>query len=733
MAGAILLLTPTFAIAQQTSPAEQLAAASALYDAKKYDAAAAKLDVFLISNPKHPKAGAAALVLAQSRIQLKQWDKAIAAYEKAIESKDAAIVPGAQLGLGEAAVYAKQYNKAIPALTDALKGKWKAEQASRAWYLLGEAQFQLGKFDKAEEAFGRVVNDFGRSDSAEDASFRWAQTALRQDKLEEARNRFRRFVSRFDSSPDKPQALLILAQIELKTKRYPEARQAFEAALNENSVKSDPAKSRAAEDGLIQTLLVLKDDNAAAMHLEEAMAKLPVGDSQRFRAALALGHSRYRLKEFGKAATAYGEAAKSLEAKVAEEAAYWQANALAAADKWTEAAPLYSAFAVKYAQSPNAPKSALRAAEAYAQAKQNDSAAAAYKTLVAKFPQSPESDTARKALSGLTASISDPDKLLVAVKTAAPADKAKAMVRAARLYLTAEKTDKAIPVLDEVIMAKPENTVLAEAYFLLGVAQDAKDKNQLAADAFGKAVKLLPSADWNLTATGRLAWLNLALKKPVEAERYAQDTLGRTSDKSQKEQARLALLQAQQEQKKWEPAIETAKAILNENPNAGVAATALYAQATADDELKKPDDAAPLWERLANEYGKTDYGAEALIRIGDARMKAEKWDEARDKFAQIISDHAASALAVEARFKLGSVYYNQQKYPEAAAEFEGVAANKKAGDYLAEGLYWAGVAQDKAGKKDTAITHLTRLTTEFPKHTRTANAKIRLAALKALK
>ena len=51
---------------------------------------------------------------------------------------------------------------------------------------------------------------------------------------------------------------------------------------------------------------------------------------------------------------------------------------------------------------------------------------------------------------------------------------------------------------------------------------------------------------------------------------------------------------------------------------------------------------------------------------------------------------------------------------------------------IPESLYWAGLAQDKAGKKESAIAHLTRLTTEFPKNKRVEKAKIRLAALKAV-
>src|SRR5207247_2175360 len=64
------------------TPEEQLAAASALFDAQKYPEAALKLDAFLTATPKHAKAGAAAFTLGRCRVELKQYPQAIAAYEK---------------------------------------------------------------------------------------------------------------------------------------------------------------------------------------------------------------------------------------------------------------------------------------------------------------------------------------------------------------------------------------------------------------------------------------------------------------------------------------------------------------------------------------------------------------------------------------------------------------------------------------------------------------------------
>ena len=94
-----IALFPARAAAQQPSADEQLAAASALFDARRYAEAARRLDAFLAAHPKHPKAGAAALALGRARGEMKQWQPAVSAYEKAAATHDPAIVPLAQICL----------------------------------------------------------------------------------------------------------------------------------------------------------------------------------------------------------------------------------------------------------------------------------------------------------------------------------------------------------------------------------------------------------------------------------------------------------------------------------------------------------------------------------------------------------------------------------------------------------------------------------------------------------
>ncbi len=122
LAGTCLLPTAVYA----DSPEEQLAAASALYDAHKYDQAAQKLDDFVAQNPKHAKVGVAAFVLGRCRTELKQYPAAMAAYNKATYDKDPSIATQAELGLADAAMQTNQYDKAVAALQEAVKGSLEA-------------------------------------------------------------------------------------------------------------------------------------------------------------------------------------------------------------------------------------------------------------------------------------------------------------------------------------------------------------------------------------------------------------------------------------------------------------------------------------------------------------------------------------------------------------------------------------------------------------------------------
>ncbi len=722
-----LLCVP--ALAQ--GPDEQLAAASALFDAGKYSEAVVKLDAFIAANPTHPKVGAAALALGRARTELKQWPQAVQAYERARDVKDPAITPKADLLLGEAAVNAQQYDKAAAALQDALKEKLTPEQTASAWYLLAQADFQLKKYDAAQDAYDRVTKDFATSDFVDDAYYGAGLAALRQAHADAARQRLQVVVDRYRSSEDRPQALLLLAQMDMDAKRYPQARAGFESLLRDYPGTTDLQST--AEDGLIQALLELNDFAAVIPRLQSAIGKLPAGAAQKYRAELSLGHAYFRQKQYDQALAAYQAAEKSPDDTVSGEAFYWAANTYLAMNRPDDAAPAFAQVCTKTPQHPLAPKAQVRSGDAYLAAKQPEAAVRAYKAAVDHYGQTPQADEARKALAALTQSITDPAQLAAVLQSQPTTERAQGTLRLARLYIGNKKYAEAVQPLADLLHSNPEQGVAAEANYLLGLAMEGQDRPAAAVAAYEEAFKLSMSAPWAADAQGRLAWLYLALKRPADAETAASVALASKLDPQAERQARLALVQALLDQEKWDGALEGAKTLLAGNPGPDVVATVLFTEASVYEKKGKPEDAEPIWERIHTEFPKCPYAPQALLHQGDARFKDGKYDEARDKYQALLKEYPNSAVASEGRFKLGSALYSLNKYPEAAREFDTVAQNKDAGEWQPESLYWAGVALENAGKKDDAIQRFERLIAEHPSHARVPTAKVRLAALKAVK
>ena len=417
---------------------------------------------------------------------------------------------------------------------------------------------------------------------------------------------------------------------------------------------------------------------------------------------------------------------------MAGEAHYWAGHSALALKRGTEAAGYFQMVVTRFPKHELAPRAQLRAGDALSDAKQTDAAGNAYRAVVDRYPDAPEAAEARKALGQLVDAVTDPTQLAAALKSAPPAEKARGTIRLARLYLNARKYAEAGAALQELLKAKPEAAVAAEGNYLLGLGLEAQERTAPAASALAEAVRGGASAPWLADAHARLAWLYLDQKDAPAAERSANASLGLSPGLEVKRNARLALVQALLDQEKWDPALEQSRKLLEGQYPPELAAIVLYTQAWTTEKRGTPEAALPLWERMVAEHPKAQYADLAMLKIGDARFKADKHEEARAQYSALLTAFPQSALAAEARFKLGSALYNLNKHPEAVLEWDRVAADKTAGEYVPEALYWSGVGAEKAGKKPDAITRLTRLVAQFPKHARVPNAKIRLAALKAV-
>lgn len=681
-ASALSIAAPIFTIpAQAQAPAEQLATASALYDGGKFAEAAKVLDAFLAANPKHPRAGAAALALGRCRSELKQYAKAVPAYEKAIASNDPSIKTIAELGLGEAALQTEQWATAANALRSATQAGVTAAQAPVAYDWLGQAEYQSGKYAAAEEAYNQVVEKYPNSEAAADAAFGAGLSALKLGKSDEARQRLR-VVAENTASDNRPQALLLLGQLDLDGKQYASARDEFQSALGASG--ADAETKQAAEEGIVNALVKLGDNAGAAARLSAILAKLPASDAQRFSIELTLGRCLYLQKKYAAASTAYKTASKSLDAKIAAQGLYWSANAALALGHSSEAAAQFALLAARYPKSELAGKAKVKVGQVQAAVQENTAAGTLHQ---------------------------------------------------ARLDLDVKKYAPAASALTALLGTSSSPAVSAEAHYLLGLADQGLGKNSAAVASLTAAIAGGTGTDWLPDAHVQLAWLHIEQKQPLAAEKAAQAALDLSSSPGYspalEQQARLALIQADLDQQKWDDALAGCQALTAGNPPPDVMATVVFTQAWVNEKQGHVDAALPLWQRLASEFPQSSYTPEALLHLGDASFKAQKYDESQASYAAVVTKYPASPEASPARLGLGNALYNLGKYDGAAAAFDALATDKNAGSLRPEALYWAGASWEKAGKKTIAVQRLTRLVSEFPTNARVAKAKVRLAYLKA--
>lgn len=684
---AVLLTAPALAFAMPLphahaqAPAEQLAAASALYDSGKFAQAAKLLDAFLAANPGHPRTGAAALALGRCRSELGQYARAVPAYEKALAAKDPSVKNTATLGLGEAALQTAQWAKAAGALKAATAAGVTPAQAPVAYDWLGQAEYQLGHYAAAAQAYTEVVGKYPESEAAADAAFGAGLSALKLGRAEEAHQRLRAVVDRYPKSENRPQTFLLLGQLDLGGKQYGQARDEFQTALSASGADADTRQ--AAEDGLVNALLKLGDFPGATARLQSILAKLPVGDPQRFPANLTLGRCLYSQKQYAPAQAAYNAAAKSPDAQVAAQGLYWSANCALALGHSGEAAALFGQVASRY----------------------------------------PASDLAAKA----RAKAGD-------VKAAAKEDSAANVLRQARLDLDTKKYVPAAAALTSLLNATPSADVAAEAHYLLGLADQGLGKTSPALAALTAAVAGGDGTDWLPDAQVQLAWLDIERKQPALAEKTARAALVSSKpgySPAIERFARLALVQADLDQQKWDDALAGCQTLTAGNPPPDVMATVLFTQAWVSEKQGHAEAALPLWSRLAADFGQSPYASQALLHLGDAGFKAQKFDEAQARYADLLARFPQSADAPPARLGLGNALYSLGKFDMAAAAFDALVADKNVGDLHPEALYWAGASWEKAGKKTAAVQRLSRLVTEYPASARVAKAKVRLAYLKA--
>ena len=137
-------------------------------------------------------------------------------------------------------------------------------------------------------------------------------------------------------------------------------------------------------------------------------------------------------------------------------------------------------------------------------------------------------------------------------------------------------------------------------------------------------------------------------------------------------------------------------------------------------------------ERILAEYPSNVMVPQAAFLLGNLRFSAGDFARARAAYQITVARSSSPTMTTLARASLGYSWEGERKFPEATQAFEAALAGlKPTSFYYEELLSDLARVQERAGKKDAAVTTYRRMLRDLPRSPRVPEIRTRLATLGA--
>jgi TolA-binding protein len=652
--------------------------AGCAYDQKQY-AEAAKLYSSLEERfPKSQYSATAQLAAGKSSYFAGDYQEAVARLATFKKNDEAGVEAAhwtarASLKLGDPAA-------ALKAAEGALKAATKSPLNAQLQLDRGDALYELkDRRTDAFVAYRDVATKFADDPLAPQAAYLAAFTALELGKFDEARSLADGYLKNHPQHALRSSVEYVAAESMLRTGKYDDAVTRYDALLKRDVDAAD----RPLWTVRRATALSLANRHADVIKaLAKSVDKL--GDNAlRAEARHLLGVSR-QAEQDHKAAAADFEAALALDPKrkQADETMLALAESQRLAGDSKKASATLAKFAATFPDSPLCDTADYRTAELAFAAGDSDAAEKAYRRLLADHPQSRLAPHAQYGLAWslfgrgeASEAAAEADALLK--RKDLPADVAAkgSYVRALARHRM-KQYQPAIDDLQAYLKTKPTGVDRSDAMYVLGLCQEALDKNAEAAATFTALLENDPKYAGKAKTLYELGWIYKALDKPTEstaafarlAKEHTKDPLAAESLFHVGEAAYVA--------KDWPAAID-----------------AYY-------DARERADTPELAEKAAHKLGWTYFHQEKFA-------KAEEWFTFQQK------EYGNRPLAQDAAFMAGEAAFKQQKYKEALAEYAKVQ-NPQGADFKLLALLHGGQAAAQLEDWKQARTLLESAAAQYP-------------------
>lgn len=709
--------------------------AYARYSLKKFNEATKGLEALMPLVKDSSLENQAAFLLAESRREAGEFEKAAEAYAIAAKNEKDLFAVEATFRLGYVSFLLKKYDDAVKALTKSLQADPKAAFASEARYYLGRSHVEKKEFDAGRQHLRQVAtgtNEFtasavlwmGRSFSRQnqpaaavqviaeflprfnnqqpllaDLLFEQANALIEQKQYAEASECFARIERECPNWADLVEVFRLNALCLHWEKKYQESLQRCERFIAARKDKPDPA------------ILFLKAENVylinpqsteGALKLYQDFVAAYPKDPKTDAAMLRLAQIRHAKGEWAEGLKAIAPLVK----KAPEGKAFSQVDFIAGdcafrLEDWDVAIDRLDAFIKKSAVSePNRDTAMIELALAGNRKNKTDTTAESLKTLVAQYGRSQHL--------------------------------ALALAEEGKLKYETKKLGEARNSMQRIVTEFPQSPQRTQAEYYLGwIALDEK-KHPEAIAHFEFVVGKSPGDPLAQDSLLQLGLLMLKTEKYPDAVRYLVQHTQAYPKSPKADEAMYSAGLAYARNKQWDAAINCFKALVEKFPKSALLDRGTYEWAWAERNRNNIPEAVKQYEYLLKTFPQSAMVERARFELSELTFDAKNFDKVIAQLKESIATAKEKTVKEQAMYRLAWAYMSKGDPDAAARQFIDFATEFPDSERVASASYQAGECRMKTKEFEAALAHFAAvLKAKDPKEVR-ESALLRLGEAQGL-
>jgi len=649
---------------------------------------------FLTQFPKDPLAPKAAYYRAVCHLQLRQWDPAIAGFQKVIaEHPKFELLEDAFVNLGWCQYSAAEDGKkellpaAAKTLRDLLAQFPKGKHRDEAWYFLGESLYQQGNRKEAVEAYAALTSEHPKSRYFADGLYALGVAREELEQFAEALETYTAFLTALPQHAFATEVSMRKAECLVRTGSIEEAERLFAAsAAAPDFAAADHARMRRGY------CLDRLERFAEAAAIYAALVKDLPESAMRPDAEIAAARSYYRAKNVDEAMKWF-ETAKRRGGEAALEAAHWMCRLLLQAGKAADAEKL-AADSLSGTAGGGAWLVHLRFDHAdalYEQPAKRSQALVLYLKIAEDHPE----------------------------HRIAP----QALYNAAIAALDAKDYDLALRLGEQHRKAYPTDGLAADARRILVESLIQKRDYARAIDELTKLIADFPEhaerPAWRVRA-GMVHYLQRAYPQAIDHLTPLAAELGPYPELLAESQYWIGASRFQQDAP--DPAIAALEASRAASATWRQADECLLLLARCLHKQSRTDDAIALTREMIAKYPQSTALDQAWYRLGDFLYAGKQFAEAKQAYAKTIESYADSVFVPYALFGRGWAELSAGEHPAAITDFSAIVTSHASHELADDARLALGMARRQASQHDKAIEDLNAFVATNPPPARKSEA-----------